>query len=388
MTTATLNNASAITDLVHQSIASRTPICDYGIAHGDLGHPPPANHVQLIQAGGIIEHYERDLTVRVAGGMKWLNLQEVLAQTNQFLPIDADDDMTVGEVIVHNVYGPLRLAYGSCRDLLLGLHYIDGKARDIHVGGRTVKNVAGYDVTRFMVGSLGQMGIVHEATLRTYAIAPQVMAVQIELSDPAAIDPVLSDWMLTSAAPTWLQLQFAGEAWRLSAGYYGSAQATHVQLAALQKLVAQHDEMNITDATSCSLNDDLAERQLLRTWRRRAPAVVKVIVPPAQTGKTCKFIAQANPQLAIDAMPTHGCIFTGGDMSAEAAVSFDLLLMDQLHEVDGLRTWHRRPDGAQRIKPFGPPQPDWFVINRLYQTMNPNNIFNPGRFLPVDLDES
>lgn len=388
MTTAALDNASAIADLVRDSIKSRLPIVDYGALHGDLGHPPPANHVNLEQAGGIIEHYERDLTVRVAAGMKLGDLQAQLATTNQFLPLDADDEMTVGEAIVHNVYGPLRQTYGGPRDLLLGLHYVDGQGRDIHVGGRTVKNVAGYDVTRFMVGSLGQMGIVYEATLRTYAIPQQVAAVQIELADPTIMDEVLSPWMLTKAAPTWLQLHFAGEAWRASMGYYGSSAATQVQLAALKQLVAEQNTMQLADAADCSLGDDLAERQLLRTWRHRAPSVVKVIVPPSKTGRICRLIAQANPQLAIDAMPAHGCIFTGGEMTAEAAVAFDLLLMDGLHEVSGLRVWHRRPDNAVHIKPFGPPQPDWFMLNRLHKTLDPHRILNPGRFLPVEVDES
>ena len=185
-----------IVAVLGNAIASHRPLIDYGLAHAALGHAPPAppaEHTRFAQEAdpanrGILEHYVRDLTVRAAAGITIGDLQEALAATNQFAPIDADDDITLGEAIHHNMWGPLRVGYGSIRDLLLGLGYIDGEGRDIRVGGRTVKNVAGYDVTRFMVGSLGELGVVHEATLRTYAIPESVLEVEMTVKDPAIFD--------------------------------------------------------------------------------------------------------------------------------------------------------------------------------------------------------
>ena len=119
--TVELNSPEALVDLVRDCLEQQTPIVNYGVGHRDLGNCPPAEHVKLIQRGGVIEHYQRDFTVRAAAGITIGELQKALAPTGQFAPVDADDDITLGEVIDHNVYGQLRVQYGAMRDLLLVL---------------------------------------------------------------------------------------------------------------------------------------------------------------------------------------------------------------------------------------------------------------------------
>ena len=129
-----IDDPVALRDLVNDCLARANPLVDYGIAHAGLGHPPPPEHTRLSQQGGVIEHYERDLVLRAACGTPLGALQAALRPHNQFLPIDADPDLTLGEIINHNVYGPLRVSFGAVRDLMLGARYVDGKGRDIHVG--------------------------------------------------------------------------------------------------------------------------------------------------------------------------------------------------------------------------------------------------------------
>ena len=219
---ATIENPAALQELVRDCLSKLQPIVDYGVAHTGLGHAPPTEHVRLVQHGGVIEHYERDLTVRAAAGATLASLQKALALKNQFIPIDADGDITLGEVINHNMYGPLRVSYGSIRDLLLGLRFIDGGGRDIGVGGRTVKNVAGYDVTRFMVGSLGELGIVYEATLRTYAIPKHTRTVQLLIENPATLDDCLAEWLLSEAAPAAIVWHTSNQRWVGRLAYFGT----------------------------------------------------------------------------------------------------------------------------------------------------------------------
>lgn len=93
---------------VRDATASHRPLIDYGLAHAGLGHAPPAEHTRFAQEAdpsnaGILEHYVRDLTVRAAAGITIGDLQKALAPTNQFAPIDADDDITLGEAIHHNI---------------------------------------------------------------------------------------------------------------------------------------------------------------------------------------------------------------------------------------------------------------------------------------------
>ena len=379
-----IDDPAALRDLVNDCVARANPLIDYGIAHAGLGHPPPPEHTRLSQRGGVIEHYERDLVLRAACGAPLGELQAVLRPCNQFLPIDADPDLTLGEIINHNVYGPLRVSFGAVRDLMLGARYVDGKGRDIHVGGRTVKNVAGYDVTRFMVGSLGEMGVVYEATLRTYAVPKQVTDLELTLDDPAVLDGALSDWLLTDAAPATMLLARDAGQWKMCLAYFGTASGCAAQRRSLETRLGQLDGLEPASARDDQLGAHLDDQAVRRSWRRSAPTVVRIIVPPAHTGETCKALADwaaGEPGFQIEALPIHGCIFAGGDLDAGRASTLDEIVAKAIEPLGGLRVWHSRPEGAASIEPFAPPQPDWPLLERLKRTMDPNRIFNPGRFL-------
>ena len=389
--TQTVQSVEQLGDLVRDCADRHAALIDYGIGHAGLGYPPSRDGVQLRLEGGVIEHYQRDFAVRVAAGCTVRALHEKLREQGQFLALDADPDMTIGEVIAHNVYGPLRQAYGGPRDQLLGLHYTDARGQDVHVGGRTVKNVAGYDVTRLMVGSLGELGVINEATLRTYAVPEHVTVVDLHVEQPDELDRLMTTWLLADAAPTWMSLtNQVGEArrscdnWRLSVGYYGRAATCLAQFRSLQTLLEQAHDIHFVGTGDTTLDADLRERTARRSWRAQASAVVKIIVPPAATGALCQALcraAPAHPHLIVDALPTHGCVFVGGMMGVDDAVSLDERLNRIIHAFDGQRVWYARPDNTSRIVPFAPAQRDWPLLRRLKRAMDPDNLFNPGRFL-------
>ena len=102
------NSPAALAALVTNCRDNRLPLVDYGIAHAGLGNPPPAKCVRLVQRADVFDHYISDLTVRAAAGITLGDLQKALRPTGQFVPIDADDDQTLGEIINHNVYNALR----------------------------------------------------------------------------------------------------------------------------------------------------------------------------------------------------------------------------------------------------------------------------------------
>ncbi len=375
----TCDGPETLQDLVREAHAQQSAIVDYGRAHAGLGHAAPPEHFALQLAGGIIEHYERDLTVRVAGGCTLGLLRAALTSTGQFCPIDADEDLTLSEIINHHVYGPLRVRYGSVRDHLLGLAFIDGQGRDIRVGGRTVKNVAGYDLTRFMVGSLGEMGLLHEATLRTYAIPQQVALAQVRVADPTQLDAALTDWLLSDAAPTTLALTHTAEGWQATVGYFGREEACAVQGEALGRFVALHEGLELTDKRTTDLAGYFDWSARLRAWRRSSSAVVKVIVPPSCTGQVAQLGAEL--KLIVEALPAHGCVFLGGAIDAAAARQLDERLLALLAQLGGMRAWMHRPEDAQELAPFAPVQSDWPMLRQLKQTLDPGWLFNPGRLL-------
>ena len=392
--TVTIENPTDLAKLVTRAAVDRRPIVDYGLAHGGLGHPPPPEHVKLVQRAsgtGVIEHYERDMTVRLAAGATIEQVQRSLAKHNQWLPIDADNDLTIGEVIQHNVYGPLRLGYGAIRDLLLGLRYIDGQGRDIHVGGRTVKNVAGYDLTRFMVGGLGELGIVYEATLRTYAIPPVTVVNDLTIENPALLDETLPKWLITDAAPAGLALDYQHDRWTIHVQYHGQRHGCNVQQHVLKSMLAHTAGIEQSRARENPLAEQLRQAVAERAWRRQVPAMIKIIVPPASTGAIGKSIVAAATSvesLKIQTMPAQGCLFVGATINGDDARQLDQSVGRIIAAMQGQRAWYARPDADQRIDPIAPRPTEWPMLIRLKRTMDPSGIFNPNRFLPVPENEA
>lgn len=376
----TIESPKELIELVRHCGDTGRPIVDYGVAHAGLGHAPPDSVVKIKQVGGMIEHEARDLVVRAAGGASVGQVQRALAQTNQWLALDADDDLTISEIIAHNVYGPLRAGYGALRDMLLGLGFIDGAGRDIRVGGRTVKNVAGYDVSRFMIGNLGELGVIHEATLRTQARPESAGYVCITLDDPAKWSRSLTALLVTDAAPAWLNMALDGGAWRAHFGFHGSTRQYEAQQRALQTWINANGGGKQLEQTIETFDQDQARRRNQWRWRRSAEALVKVITPPAKTGAVCVHLKESTER-RIEASPIHGCIWVGGDLNATSTQQLDQSIMTIIKQVGGFRAWYAKPDGAEHIAPFAPKQSDEALLANIKQKMDPKNLLNPGRYL-------
>lgn len=117
---------------------------------------------------GIIEHTVGDMTVTVKAGTPFEELQDYLAQYNQKVSLDpfCQGDATIGGVIAANDSGPKRLGYGSARDVVIGLRIVYPDGTVIRSGGKVVKNVAGYDMNKLFIGSMGTLGVLTEVTLK------------------------------------------------------------------------------------------------------------------------------------------------------------------------------------------------------------------------------
>lgn len=120
----------------------------------------------------IVEHASEDLTITVEAGVKIVDLQQILQQAKQFLPLDPSypETATIGGMIATADSGSWRQRYGGVRDLLLGISFIRADGKIASAGGRVVKNVAGYDLMKLFTGSYGTLGVISQATFRIYPI--------------------------------------------------------------------------------------------------------------------------------------------------------------------------------------------------------------------------
>ena len=149
--------------------------------------PPHTPHV----APGGMDLHARDMTATFSADCPLRFVQWKLAEIGQWLPVDGPPDGTIGQLVESNSTGPLRLGFGAWRDLLLGAQFTNGRLVEgggelITAGGRTVKNVAGYDLTKFMVGSQGVFGRLVTVTARTYARPAGALLVKHAAAAPAA----------------------------------------------------------------------------------------------------------------------------------------------------------------------------------------------------------
>lgn len=120
-----------------------------------------------------VHHYEpADLTLTAGAGIGLDDLAKIARPNRQWLPFDApgSDAGTLGAAVASGASGPLRTRYGATRDNVLGLEVVTGDGRSLRLGGRVVKNVAGYDLVRLFIGSRGSLGIITRVSVRLFPI--------------------------------------------------------------------------------------------------------------------------------------------------------------------------------------------------------------------------
>jgi glycolate oxidase FAD binding subunit len=158
--------------------------------HIEVGNPRQAMDLALDLRGldRVLEHDRENLTVTVQAGCTLAALQEAVREAGQWLPLDVPDPArcTVGGMLAANLSGPRRLRYGTARDLALGLEAALVTGEVIRPGGKTVKNVAGYDLTRLFIGSWGTLGAITAATFRLWPLPAQATTLLVAFREAGA----------------------------------------------------------------------------------------------------------------------------------------------------------------------------------------------------------
>ncbi|TAG91729.1 MAG: FAD-binding oxidoreductase [Oscillatoriales cyanobacterium] len=155
----------------------------------------------------LVEHAVGDLTVTAEAGMKFADLQQVLATAGQFLPIDPayPQHATLGGIIATADTGSLRHRYRGVRDLLLGMTFVRSDGKIATAGGRVVKNVAGYDLMKLFTGAYGTLGIISQVTFRVYPL-PESSGTVILTGEAAALTQATQILLSSALTPTAVDL--------------------------------------------------------------------------------------------------------------------------------------------------------------------------------------
>ncbi|MGI5168388.1 FAD-binding oxidoreductase [Spirillospora sp. CA-253888] len=171
----------------------------------DWGLPPRRCDllVDTARLDRVVEHAAGDLVVKAEAGVRLDRLADALAEHGQRLALDArPPTATVGGTIATGSAGPLRLLYGSPRDLVIGLTIVRADGRIARSGGKVVKNVAGYDLGRLFAGSWGTLGLIVEATFRLHPVPAEAAYVSTTVPDAAAAHAAVQAVLHSPVAPS------------------------------------------------------------------------------------------------------------------------------------------------------------------------------------------
>jgi glycolate oxidase FAD binding subunit len=178
---------------------------------------------------GIVSYEPSELVITVKAGTPLAEVEAALAEKGQcfaFEPphyaVSSQPGGTIGGMVAAGLAGPARAAVGSVRDYVLGVHLINGKAELLQFGGTVMKNVAGYDVSRVLAGSMGTLGLITQVSLKVLPVAPAEATLRFEMDEATAIrrlnewagQPLplnASSWVIDAGVPT-LYLRLRGAA--------------------------------------------------------------------------------------------------------------------------------------------------------------------------------
>ena len=160
------------------------------------GRDAPGEVIDMRAHCGIIDYEPTELVVTARAGTSLEEIETTLQSHGQMLPFEPPRfaaGSTIGGAIASGLSGPRRPYAGAARDFVLGVRMLDGSGTDLRFGGRVMKNVAGYDMSRLMAGSLGTLGVLTEISVKVLPIPPVELTLRHERSAPQAIE-LMNTW--------------------------------------------------------------------------------------------------------------------------------------------------------------------------------------------------
>ena len=211
---------------------------------------------------GILEYQPEELVITACAGTPLKEIEAALAEKNQVLafePPHFGDTATFGGAIAAGLAGPGRISVGNLRDFVLGARILDGKGQDLSFGGKVMKNVAGYDVSRLLPGSMGTLSLLLEASVKVLPKPAATATLRCQISQEKALR-VLNEWAgqpLPLSASCWIgEPRQDGELTIRLAGALAAVKA------AIPLMNAAIDAIEIDPAVAQTFWADLREQRL------------------------------------------------------------------------------------------------------------------------------
>ncbi len=330
----------------------------------DAGRPVRATEtLPTRELAGIVEYVPGDLTLTARAGTTLAEIREATSPHNQWLALDphGDDEGTLGATVATASAGPLATHFGTPRDLVLGAEFVSGAGAVVRGGGRVVKNVAGFDLTRLIIGSWGTLGVLTEITVRLHArpASDVTCAARIDPSHVGRVRTLLRRLPFTPFACEVLNTTLAQR-------LLGRAETT-----VLFRLGGNADDVAAQRTALAELGELADVNPAVWTGLRSADAdalaVVRLSDSPSNIESTWSASARIDGAL-VHASPARGIVraIVPVGHAAATAVSDVPAGMTVIGERLPASLWARVPFQRGALPP------------RIKAAFDPSNVLNPG----------
>jgi glycolate oxidase FAD binding subunit len=379
-----------LADAVRDLLGERRPFAFVGGGTQiELGNPPRAldTIVRTVALDRVIDYVPEDQTITVEAGMSFAELDRVLAQYGQMFPLDVVDRnrATVGGVIATNAYGRRRQRYGTAKDLILGVEIVRPDGVRARGGGKVVKNVAGFDLPKLMVGSLGTLGAIASATFRVYPVPAAIRSAALRFGHADDVTHAAKAVVERRLEPESIALYNHDT---LVVTFTGTAAGVDAQTRTLREIAVATS----ADLRELSALEHESYEQRERAVRRDGAWRFRIIAPPAAQVSTLGSYVAGSPLAVPVAYPQLGVAFhayaedaiPSGTRGRSGAAQFE----DLRRYVGSQTGGHGRlvidamPDWARgQIDTWGAPPPSFALMRSMKANFDPHGLCNAGRFV-------
>ncbi len=355
-----------------------------------LGHPPARLDIVVDLRGldRILEYNPDDLTVSVEAGVTAGAVAARLGERRQLLAIDPPGwaARTLGGITATNASGPLRTRYGTMRDLLLGVRFVQSDGVLTWGGARVVKSVTGYDIPKLMTGALGTLGVLAELTLRLHPLPEFEATALVSLRTPEAAQELIASLIDGTIQPS--RVEYLDRHALAACGLPAAGAGLAISIATVEPAVrAQQAAVAALAGRSRGAVDSMGAtfwRTYDRVLAERDGLALRVATLPARLASTLADVRAAFGDGArVCGSAMLGTLRVGVPVEEIAGAGQAIeQLRAALADIGGGVIVERAPRALrERVDPWGPVAPEALALMRgLKDEFDPARVLNAGRF--------